>query len=131
MSFLPNNALASLTSSKYGHLLQPPTFLNWIPPLDGSHLSKRMAPVKDEAEAGRIGPPTSFIQVAKPYIFEQSIQECLKTTGVSQAREDTIRLAGVQWIDNVRKALKLWDFSPSIVDDVLTWPGPFGPLTPQ
>lgn len=90
-----------------------------------------MAPVKDEAEAGRIGPPTSFIQVAKPYIFEQSIQECLKTTGVSQAREDTIRLAGVQWIDNVRKALKLWDFSPSIVDDVLTWPGPFGPLTPQ
>jgi CTD kinase subunit beta len=68
-----------------------------------------MAPVKDETENGRIGPPTSFIQVAKPYIFEQTIQECLKTTGVSQAREDTIRLAGVQWIDSVRKALKLWE----------------------
>lgn len=70
-----------------------------------------MAPVRDEAENGRIGPPTSFIQVAKPYIFEQTIQECLKITGVSQAREDTIRLAGVQWIDNVRKALKLFEIS--------------------
>ena len=66
-----------------------------------------MAPVKDEPENGRVGPPTSFIQVAKPYIFEQTIQECLKVIGVSQAREDTIRLQGVQWIDNVRKALKL------------------------
>jgi hypothetical protein len=89
-----------------------------------------MAPVKDEAENGRIGPPTSFIQVAKPYIFEQSIQECLKTTGVSQAREDTIRLAGVQWIDNVRKALKLWEPPLPRVDEMLTKLGPFGPLTP-
>ena len=105
--FCPITASLSLTSLKYGHLLQPPTFLNWLPPLDGSHLSKRMAPMKDEAETGRTGPPTSFIQVAKPYIFEQTIQECLKTTGVSEAREDVIRLQGVQWIDNVRKALKL------------------------
>ena len=68
-----------------------------------------MAPVKDSDVAnGRAGPPTSFIQVAKPYIFEQTIQECLKTTGVSQLREDNIRLAGVQYIDNVRKALKLY-----------------------
>jgi CTD kinase subunit beta len=89
-----------------------------------------MAPVKDDAENGRIGPPTSFIQVAKPYIFEQSIQECLKTTGVSQAREDTIRLAGVQWIDSVRKALKLLQLPMSKVDEMLTWSGPFGRLTP-
>jgi len=86
--------------------------------------------VKDETENGRIGPPTSFIQVAKPYIFEQTIQECLKTTGVSQAREDTIRLAGVQWIDNVRKALKLWEPSSSRGDEMLTLAGRFGPLTP-
>ena len=69
-----------------------------------------MAPVTDgEIANGRVGPPTSFIQVAKPYIFEQTIQECLKTTGVSQVREDNIRLAGVQYIDNTRKALKLYD----------------------
>lgn len=72
-----------------------------------------MAPVKDsEVTNGRTGPATSFIQVAKPYIFEQTIQECLKTTGVSQAREDNIRLGGVQYIDNVRKALKLWEATP-------------------
>lgn len=86
--------------------------------------------MKDEAENGRIGPPTSFIQVAKPFIFEQSIQECLKTTGVSQVREDTIRLAGVQWIDNVRKALKLWESPLSRAAEMLTRPGPSGPLTP-
>ncbi len=69
-----------------------------------------MAPVKDgDVTNGRVGPPTSFIQVAKPYIFEQTIQECLKATGVSQVREDNIRLAGVQYIDNTRKALKLHD----------------------
>ena len=115
----PSTTLRLLISSQYGHLLQPPTFLNWLPPLDGSHLS--MAPVKDEPENGRVGPPTSFIQVAKPYLFEQTIQECLKATGVSQAREDTIRLQGVQWIDNVRKALKLWEPPLSRAKEMLTW----------
>jgi CTD kinase subunit beta len=56
------------------------------------------------------------LQVAKPYIFQQKIDDCLKETGVALAREDNIRLAGVQWIDNVRKALKLYGFtSPSLV----------------
>ena len=54
------------------------------------------------------GPHPSFIQVAKPYLFEQTIQECLTATGVSQLREDNIRLQGVTWIDNVRKALHLY-----------------------
>lgn len=49
----------------------------------------------------------NHVQVAKSYVFEQEIQNCLRETGVSQAREDSIRLAGVQWIDNVRRALKL------------------------
>ncbi|KAJ4581009.1 hypothetical protein ABEF95_006595 [Exophiala dermatitidis] len=55
----------------------------------------------------RRGPLPNFVQVAKSYVFEQEIQTCLRNTGVSQAREDSIRLAGVQWIDNVRRALKL------------------------
>lgn len=55
----------------------------------------------------RNGPLTNHVQVAKSYVFEQEIQKCLRDTGVSQAREDNIRLAGVQWIDNVRRALKL------------------------
>ena len=94
--------------SEFGHMLQPPTFLNFLPPLDGSHLTRRMAPASPEAANGtKKGPAPSTIQLAKPYVFEQTIQDCLKATGVSQAREDNIRLAGVQWIDNVRKALKL------------------------
>jgi CTD kinase subunit beta len=52
-------------------------------------------------------PHPSFIQVAKPYVFEQTIQECLAATGVDSSREDSIRIQGVTWIDNVRKALRL------------------------
>jgi hypothetical protein len=55
----------------------------------------------------RIGLMQNFVQVAKAYVFEQEIQRSLRNNGVSQAREDNIRLAGVQYIDNVRKALKL------------------------
>lgn len=54
-----------------------------------------------------VGPHPSFIQVAKPYLFEQKLQECMRTTGVTEAKEDTIRLQGVTWIDNVRRALHL------------------------
>ncbi|KAL1967313.1 hypothetical protein VTN77DRAFT_3359 [Rasamsonia byssochlamydoides] len=52
-------------------------------------------------------PHPSFIQVAKPYVFEQTIQECLAATGVDPQREDSIRIQGVTWIDNVRRALHL------------------------
>ena len=55
----------------------------------------------------RNGPMPNYVQVARAYVFEQEIQRCLRENGVSQAREDNIRLAGVQWIDNVRRALKL------------------------
>lgn len=55
-----------------------------------------------------VGPHPSFIQVAKPYLFEQIIQECLAATDVNQLREENIRLQGVTWIDNVRKALQLY-----------------------
>lgn len=99
----------------FGHMLVPPTCLNFFSPLDGSYLSKtsRMAPMKTETstpndESDRPEPHPSFIQVAKPYIFEQTIQECMTATGVSQLKEDSIRLQGVTWIDNVRKALHLY-----------------------
>jgi hypothetical protein len=90
------------------HLLFPPTLLNWISPLDGSHLPPKMAPVRDsDGESARTGPHPSFIQVAKPYIFEHTIQDCIRLTGVAQAKEDQLRLSGVQWIDSVRKSLRL------------------------
>jgi CTD kinase subunit beta len=53
-------------------------------------------------------PHPSFIQVAKPYIFERTIQECFQATGADPLREDNNRLQGVAWID-VRKALQLYE----------------------
>jgi CTD kinase subunit beta len=49
----------------------------------------------------------SFIQVANPYIFEQTVQSCIESMGISPTRENSLRLQGVAWIDNVRKALNL------------------------
>ncbi len=71
-----------------------------------------MAPAKPDApspstENGDPGPHPSFIQVAKPYVFEQKLQECMTAIGVNEAKEDNVRLQGVTWIDNVRKALQL------------------------
>ncbi|KAL3477949.1 Fructosamine kinase-domain-containing protein [Aspergillus californicus] len=59
------------------------------------------------AEAPPIHP--SFIQVAKPYIFEQTIQKCITAMGVNALREENLRLSGVTWLDNVRRALNLCD----------------------
>lgn len=53
------------------------------------------------------GPHPSFIEVAKPFIFEKKIRECLKIIGMNEAKEDAVRLQGVAWIDQVRKALQL------------------------
>jgi CTD kinase subunit beta len=50
----------------------------------------------------------SFIQVAKPYVFEQTIQDCIQAMGVNPMREESLRLQGVSWIDNVRKVLHLY-----------------------
>ncbi|OQE26510.1 hypothetical protein PENSTE_c005G00858 [Penicillium steckii] len=63
-----------------------------------------------ESDYGPPVPPPihpSFVQVAKPYIFEQTIQECIQAMGVDPTREVSQRLQGVTWIDNVRKALRL------------------------
>lgn len=50
----------------------------------------------------------SFIQVAKPYIFEQTIQDSIQAIGVNPMREESLLLQGVSWIDNVRKVLHLY-----------------------
>lgn len=50
----------------------------------------------------------SFIQVARPYLFEQTIQDCIQALGSNPLREESLRLQGVSWIDNVRKVLHLY-----------------------
>lgn len=57
---------------------------------------------------GPNGPMPSHLQVAKPFVFQQAIEGCLQDLGVTQTREDNIRLAGIKWIDDTRRALKLY-----------------------
>ncbi|GAB7349039.1 hypothetical protein MBLNU459_g8008t1 [Dothideomycetes sp. NU459] len=74
--------------------------------------SMSMAPATQVAQNGasgerRVGPHPSYIQVARAYVFEQQIQQCFAALGTNLAKEDRIRLEGVIWIDNVRRALQL------------------------
>lgn len=68
-----------------------------------------MAPsqITEQMANGHVGPHPSYIEIAKPYIFEPKIKECLIGAGVSEAKDDSIRLQGVAWIDSVRKAMHL------------------------
>lgn len=59
-------------------------------------------------------PHPSFIQVAKPYVFEQTIQDCIAALGVDPLREEGLRLQGVAWIDSVRRALHLYVWIHSV-----------------
>ncbi|KAF2245640.1 cyclin-like protein [Trematosphaeria pertusa] len=55
----------------------------------------------------RVGPHPSYIEVAKPYILQSRIQKALNELGMSDAKEDAVRLQGVTYIDQVRRALQL------------------------
>jgi hypothetical protein len=68
-----------------------------------------MAPASapETIDTDRVGPHPSYIETAIPYISQATIQECLSAAGVSEAKDDSIRLQGVAWIDSVRKALQL------------------------
>lgn len=61
----------------------------------------------ESIENGKIGPHPSYIEIAKPYIFETKIRECHTIAGVSEAKDDNIRLQAIAWIDSVRKFLHL------------------------
>ena len=49
----------------------------------------------------------NYTQVTDDYAFQQEIDARLLRIGVTQTREDNLRLAGVQWIDQTRKAMNL------------------------
>ncbi|KAK2630477.1 hypothetical protein QTJ16_001297 [Diplocarpon rosae] len=53
------------------------------------------------------GPHPSYINVAQVYLFQQQLQSQLVAIGTNPTREDTFRLQGVQWINDVRAALQL------------------------
>jgi len=70
-------------------------------------MNKPTAPVTATQSAEQIGPHPSYIQVAKPFVFEQKVQSQIIGTGANPQREDSFRLLGVQWIDDARRALGL------------------------
>lgn len=55
----------------------------------------------------KVGPHPSYIELAKPYIFQSKIHECLTKAAIPEAKDDGIRLQGVSWIDSVRKFMHL------------------------
>ena len=67
-----------------------------------------MTPAAAPAPIEAPGPHPSYIQVAKPFVFEQKVQSQIIATGANPQREDDYRLRGVQWIDDVRRALQLY-----------------------
>ena len=58
-------------------------------------------------EKNHVGPHPSYIQIAQPYVFEQKVQECMTAAGITEQKEDSIRIQGVAWIDSIRKAMHL------------------------
>ncbi|KAH5301061.1 hypothetical protein HBI11_141010 [Parastagonospora nodorum] len=68
-----------------------------------------MAPVPSptDRDRERVGPHPSYIEISKPYILQSRIHKCLSDINMSDAKEDIVRLQGVAWIDQVRRALQL------------------------
>lgn len=71
---------------------------------DSRVMSANGAPASADGPRRRL---PCYNQVADAYVFQQTIDERLRRVAVTQAREDNLRLAGVQWIDSVRRALRL------------------------
>ena len=76
---------------------------------ESSELPSEMAPPQaaDALDPDRIGPHPSYIEIARPYVFQHTITASLAAAGVSEAKDDSIRLQGVAWIDSVRKYMQL------------------------
>ena len=69
-------------------------------------------------EAKHIGPHPSTIRVSAPYLSQNAVEKKLQPPAaqahfdvqersIAEAREDSMRLQGCAWIDNVRRALQL------------------------
>ncbi|KAL9582713.1 MAG: hypothetical protein Q9212_003134 [Teloschistes hypoglaucus] len=71
----------------------------------------------DTTEVPRQGPHPSYIQIAKPYVFESKIQECILAAGITEARDDSTRLQAVAWIDSDAAAAAL--FTACKIEDTL------------
>lgn len=56
----------------------------------------------------KVGPHPSYVEIRKQFITEEKIQDFTDHAKVNPAKEESMRLQGVAWIDNVRKVLRLY-----------------------
>lgn len=91
-----------IPTSYYGILSQPSA--------DDMGATKRLS----NGEAKVIGPHASTIRVAAPYISDAALEKNLQPwtldgheKSLVEAREESIRLQGVAWLDGTRRALQL------------------------
>ena len=93
-------------------LLPPPSTTTSLKPKMGA--TKRLS----NGETKHVGPHPSTIRVSAPYCSHEALSKQLKRAtentsfdvqerSIAAAREDTVRLQGCTWIDNVRRALQL------------------------
>lgn len=95
--------------------LPPPAFspLTTSPPASMG-ATKRMS----NGEAKHVGPYPSTIRVSTQYVSQNAVEKKLRPPSsqaqfdvqersIAEAREDSMRLQGCTWIDNVRRALQL------------------------
>ena len=66
-----------------------------------------------------VGPHPSYIEIRKQFITEEKIQDFSDHARVNTAKEESMRLQGVSWIDNVRKVLRLYGRRPLLLLSLL------------
>jgi CTD kinase subunit beta len=75
---------------------------------DGDSMAPANPPQHGAAsDSNLVGPHPSYINVSRMYTFQQQIQSHLIAIGTNPTREDTFRIQGVQWINDVRIYLQL------------------------
>ncbi|KAK6585239.1 hypothetical protein PZA11_001966 [Diplocarpon coronariae] len=87
--------------------LQPPYQVHHVGPYSHPSFQPRARMAPAIVAPAQLGPHPSYINVAQVYLFQQQLQGRLVAIGANPTREDTFRLQGVQWINDVRTALQL------------------------
>ncbi|KAK3699187.1 RNA polymerase II C-terminal domain kinase beta subunit [Vermiconidia calcicola] len=114
ISELPRDNISTSTAQVQTSSSPPTTFAKPELPASKMGATKRLS----NGEAKHVGPHPSIIRVSAPYMSQSGIEKKLQPTAaqgqfdvqersIAEAREDSMRLQGCTWIDNVRRALQL------------------------
>lgn len=51
-------------------------------------------------------PISSHIRISRPYVFQQTIQQCIRNI---ETKDNLVRLQAVAYIDGIRKELQMYE----------------------